>query len=196
MRFFTIRFSSPQTFRSTPHLKFSGVFHISHLLKKCLLYITLIAKDFFYHSFLSPMMKIPFVYHTCYILFDWQGAAIGLAVFARPPLLVFAEGGVAVFFPEMGEAGGVANFDFFHPVADFPGTLPQRWCLGGTCSGGAFLSFGIIMWDGVVRFDQGRWWNGVVCGTFSRFMEGVIYDLPIILWPQRGGHHWKSISHA
>jgi hypothetical protein len=103
-----------------------GVSHLSHLLKKCLLYITLIAKDYFYHSFLSPMMKIPFVYHTCYILFDWQGAAIGLAVFARPPLLVFAEGGVAVFSPEMGEAGGVANFDFFRPVADFPGILPQR----------------------------------------------------------------------
>ena len=50
--------------------------------------------------------------------FDWPGAAIVLAVFARPPLLVFDEGGVAVFFPEMGEAGGVADF--------FPGTLPRR----------------------------------------------------------------------
>ena len=35
---------------------------------KCALYITLIAEDYFYHSFLSPMMKIPFIYYTCYVL--------------------------------------------------------------------------------------------------------------------------------
>ena len=103
---------------------------------------------FGYFSFITPAQKVPFIYHTyrqrlflpfvslandentlrlSHLLhFDLRGAAIGLAVFARPPLLVFAEGGVAVFFPEMGEAGGVANFDFFRPVADFPGTLPQR----------------------------------------------------------------------
>ena len=71
---------------------------------------------------------------------------------------MFAEGGVGGFFPEMGEVGGVADFDVFRPVGDFPGTsrLPRCERLGGGCSGGTFFSFGIIYCEGAVRLGVVR----------------------------------------
>ena len=94
----------------------------------------------------------PFCGVACFLPFDWRGAAIDSAVFARP-LLVFAEGGVGGFFPEMGEVGGVADFDVFGPVGDFPRTSRPPRCerLEGGCSGGTFFSFGIIYCEGAVR---------------------------------------------
>jgi len=66
--FFFIRFSSPQTFQSVSHLNFFDFQFIPHLHQFGPSNITLIAKIYFYHSFVSPARKLPFVCFTWIVL--------------------------------------------------------------------------------------------------------------------------------
>jgi len=60
--------------------------------------------------------------------------------------------------------------------------------LGGDLIRGDFflLRHNNVRWCGVIgggstgEFNWGSGWTGVVCDTFTGFMEGVIYDLPNI----------------